>query len=214
MTPPGFTEDGFEQQFGVNHIAHFYLFQLLKSTLLSSSTPAFNSRVVAVSSSIHTMGSVHIGDYNLEKLESGYNPLVAYAHSKTCNIWFANELERRYGAEGLHGLSVHPGAITTGLQKSHDEASARMIEEVVANSEYVQRSWKSTGQGAASVVLAAVGKQYEGVGGFYIEDCAKSPPLPHDAELGRPGYKPWAYDQEGERTLWVDSLKMLDLKDE
>ena len=211
MTPHGFTEDGFEQQFGVNHMAHFYLFQLLKPLLLSSSSPTFQSRVVAVASLIHTMGSVHLGDYNLK---GGYDPVVGYAHSNTCNIWFANELERRYGSKGLHGLSVHPGAIRTGLENSHDEASRDMLEAMIASSEYIQRSFKNVEQGAASVVLAAVGREYEGIGGFYMEDCGKSLPMPEDADLGSPGYKPWAYDQDGERTLWADSLAMLHLEDD
>lgn len=125
LTDEGRTKDGFEQQFGVNHLAHFYLFQLLKPMLLNSTTPSFNSRVISVASSIHTMGSVKVGDYNLEKC--GYDPFVGYASSKTCNIWMANELERRYGAQGLHSISVHPGGIETGLQASHAEGPAQMI---------------------------------------------------------------------------------------
>ena len=68
LTPHELTEDGYEQQFGVNHLAHFYLFQLLKPLLLQSSTPSFNSRVISVASAIHQMGSVKVGDYNLEKV--------------------------------------------------------------------------------------------------------------------------------------------------
>ena len=49
---------------------------------------------------------------------------------------------------------------------------------------------------------------------FYMEDCGISPPMPEDAPLGSPGYKPWAYDEEGERQLWTDSLAMLKLKDD
>ena len=210
MTPHGFTKEGHEQQFGVNHLAHFYLFQLLKSMLLTSSTPSFNSRVVAVSSAVHTLGSVHIGDYNLEK--HGYEPTVAYAHSKTCNIWFANELERRYGSKGVHGISVHPGGIETGLQNSHDEKSRHMIQEYL-KIPHIAKSLKSIEQGSASVVLAAVGKEYEGAGGFYLEDCGMSPPMADDTPIGMPGYKPWAFDEEGARQLWIDSLKMLDLQD-
>lgn len=71
------------------------------------------------------MGSVKLGDYNLE--QCGYDPFVGYASSKTANIWMANELERRYGSQGLHSISVHPGGIETGFQASHAEEPAKMI---------------------------------------------------------------------------------------
>lgn len=74
LAPAGRTSDGWETHFGVNHLAHFYLFQLLEPILLKSSSPEFQSRVISVSSSIHTMGPCHIGDYNLERLEGGYTP--------------------------------------------------------------------------------------------------------------------------------------------
>lgn len=75
----------------------------------------------------------------------------------------------------------------------------------------IKNALKSTEQGAASIVLAAVGRDYEGKGGFYMEDCARSSPLPDGAPLGAPGYKPWAYDEEKEGKLWEDSLRMVGL---
>ena len=71
------------------------------------------------------MGSVKLGDYNLE--QCGYDPFSGYASSKTANIWMANELERRYGDQGLHSISVHPGGFQSGLQASHDEQAGKMI---------------------------------------------------------------------------------------
>jgi NAD(P)-dependent dehydrogenase (short-subunit alcohol dehydrogenase family) len=105
--PESTTEDGFETQFGTNHLAHFLLFQLLKPTLLASSTPEFNSRVVALSSLGHRSATVQFDDLDFKK--QGYQPFVAYGQSKTANIWMANEIERRFGAQGLHAMSVHPG---------------------------------------------------------------------------------------------------------
>jgi NAD(P)-dependent dehydrogenase (short-subunit alcohol dehydrogenase family) len=105
--PQGTTEDGFETQFGTNHLAHFLLFQLLKPTLLASSTPELHSRVVVLSSLGHRSATVDFDDINYNKKE--YTPFGAYGQSKTANIWMANEIERRYGAHGLHGLAVHPG---------------------------------------------------------------------------------------------------------
>ena len=83
-TPEGTTKDGFETQLGVNHLAHFLLFQLLKPTLLASSTPDFHSRVVSLSSSSHRASGVHLDDLDLKK--AGYDPWVAYSQSKTANV--------------------------------------------------------------------------------------------------------------------------------
>jgi NAD(P)-dependent dehydrogenase (short-subunit alcohol dehydrogenase family) len=122
--PYALTEDGFEEQFGVNHLAHFLLFNLLKDVMIRSSTPTFNSRVVAVSSQAHTFSTVQFGNYNLDRppqetvspiteMEGDRNPMVLYGQSKTAIIWFANHVERLYGGQGLHGLSVHPGTIVS-----------------------------------------------------------------------------------------------------
>lgn len=213
MTPHVVTENGFEQQFQICHLSHFLLFQLLKDMLIASSTPTFQSRVIAVSSSVHVFGSVRLGDYNFEKREGGYDAPLAYAQAKTANIWMANELERKYGNKGVHSISVHPGGIKTGLSNSHDEASAAMINEYL-KMPHVRDAMKSVEQGSASVVAAAIGQEYEGVGGFYMEDCGISPPAPDDALPGSPGYKLWAYDEEGEKTLWADSLKMVGVEED
>lgn len=213
LTPYGLTEDGFEQQFGVNHLAHFYLFQLLKPLLLRSSSAEFNSRIISVSSSAHTFGSVFIGNYNLENIEGGYTPFAGYAAAKTANIWFATELERRYGRQGLHGISVHPGGILTGLQRYHDPSIVPMLEQYL-KMDHISKAMKSIEQGAATTVLAAVGRSYEGKGGFYMEDCGISSPMPDDAPMGSPGFKPWAYEEEGEKQLWVDSLNMIGMKED
>ena len=78
------TKDGFGSQFGVNHLAHFLLFQLLKPTLLASSTPDFNSRVVTVASANHRFSNVHLDDLDLKK--TGYDAFVSYGQSKTANV--------------------------------------------------------------------------------------------------------------------------------
>jgi NAD(P)-dependent dehydrogenase (short-subunit alcohol dehydrogenase family) len=80
----GRTKEGFETQFGVNHLAHFLLFQLLKPTLLASSTPAFNSRVVSLSSSGHRACGIQFDDLDFKK--AGYNPWQAYGQAKTANV--------------------------------------------------------------------------------------------------------------------------------
>ncbi|KAK3648195.1 hypothetical protein LTR56_007607 [Elasticomyces elasticus] len=223
--PHGVSEDGFETQFATNHLAHFYLFQLLRPLLLKSSTPSFNSRVVAVSSTAHGFASVQIGNYNQEKkVESGnydpmceldddFNPAIAYGQSKTANIWMANEIERRYGAKGLHGLSIHPGNILTAGWGSMDPRIAEKFGPFI-EMESFKAAFKSIPQGVATQVLAAVGKHYEGKGGFYLDDCSVSKAMSEGDMVGLTGYRPWIYNPEGEKKLWADSLKMVGLNGE
>ncbi|KAK3623114.1 hypothetical protein LTR56_021784 [Elasticomyces elasticus] len=223
--PHGVSEDGFESQFATNHLAHFYLFQLLRPLLLKSSTPAFNSRVVAVSSTAHGFASVQIGNYNQEKkVESGnydpmceldddFNPAIAYGQSKTANIWMANEIERRYGAKGLHGLSIHPGNILTAGWGTMDPRIAEKFGAFIEMDAF-KAAFKSIPQGVATQVLAAVGKHYEGKGGFYLDDCSVSKAMSEEDMVGLTGYRPWIYNPEGEKKLWADSLKMVGLNSE
>ena len=203
-TPEGKTADGFETQFGTNHLAHFLLFQLLKPTLLASSSPSFNSRVVCLSSSGHRAGGVRFDDYNFEK--GDYAPFVAYGQSKTANIYMANEIERRYGPKGLHGLSVMPGGIMTGLQ-------VHVLEQLTASVEAARDFMKSPGQGAATTVYAALSKEWEGKGGRYLEDCQEAGEVEGTWSMAM-GYHPRAFNEEGEKKLWADSLKFVGIKDE
>ncbi|KAF1956301.1 NAD(P)-binding protein [Byssothecium circinans] len=208
-TPEGKTEDGFETQFGTNHLAHFLLFQLLKPALLSSSTPEFNSRVVSVSSTGH-----HYNDIDLDNimLEGGvYEPARAYSHSKTANILFANGIEHRYGSRGLHANSLHPGYIMEG---SGLGVHVQGKYESMAASPEVQAHLKNCAQGAATSVWAAVAKVLEGVGGKYMDDCQVCGPVPVDGSLMSRGYKKWAMDQEKEERLWRLSNKLVGLKED
>ena len=128
--PQSKTKDGFETQIGVNHFAHFLLFELLKSTLLASSSPAFASRVVNVASSGHRFSCVLLDDLNFAS--TPYNQWAAYGSSKCANVWMANGIERRYGAHGLHAHSLMPGGIATPLQRhcdAEDSAAHRALIE-------------------------------------------------------------------------------------
>lgn len=203
-TPEGKTADGFETQFGTNHLAHFLLFQLLKSTLIASSAPGFSSRVVCLSSSGHRGAGIQFDNYNFEK--GDYAPWTAYGQSKTANIYMANEIERRYGSKGLHGLSVMPGGIMTGLQ-------VHVIEQISPGLEAAQKYMKSPEQGAATTVYAALSKEWEGRGGRYLEDCQEGQKTEDPSPLAV-GYHPRAYNEEGEKRLWTDSLKFVGIKDD
>ncbi|KAJ6149275.1 short-chain dehydrogenase [Penicillium samsonianum] len=199
--PEGRTADGLETQFGTNHVAHFLLFDLLKPRLLSSSTPAFNSRVVIVASSAHRVSSVHFDNLTLE---GEYEPWKAYGQSKTANIWTANEIERRYGAHGLHAFSLHPGAIQTDLLRHvSNEQKADWDKD-----EFLMSYWKSPEQGAATSVWGAVSRELEGTGGKYLDDCQIALPADPSQQQG-PGYAAWAYSPEMEAKLWARTLDML-----
>lgn len=213
-SPEGKTEDGFETQFGTNHIGHFLLFQLLKSALLASATPDFPSRVVSVSSMGHRYGKVRPGDYNFTEPGS-YHPGRAYGQAKTANIWFANELERRYGSRGVHSTSLHPGGIWSGLQKHWDPK----VKEELGAIDAVHAYMMNAGQGAATCIYAALSEEWKTKGGKYLSKCVEQGPSAGvEAEgaqtpIGDDGHAPWAYDERGEKQLWQDSLDMLGLTD-
>ncbi len=105
------TVDGFEMQFGTNHLGHFALTGLLLDIILN--TPG--ARVVIVSSSAHTMGSVRFDDLQRQR---SYSKWEAYGQSKLANLLFAYELQRRFAAIGANAMSVaaHPGYAATNLQ--------------------------------------------------------------------------------------------------
>lgn len=203
--PEGKTEDGFETQFGVNHVAHFLLFHLIKPTLLASAEAHFPSRAIFLSSISHRAGEPKFENLGFE---GEYNPMVAYGASKTANIWTAREVDRRYGAKGLHAFAVHPGGILTDLQRHMSQEAKTGISRLVAI------GGKSPEQGAATTVWAATAKVLEGKGGWYLEDCQVGKPWEEKNGRYAPGYAPWAYDEVKEGKLWKLSLDLAGLEDE
>ncbi|MCJ1423737.1 hypothetical protein MMC29_001621 [Sticta canariensis] len=209
-TPESRTKDGFETQFGTNHIAHFLLFQLLKPTLLKSSSRAFQSRVICVSSVGHRFGPVRFDDYNFDK-PSSYNPFQSYGQAKTSNIYMANEIERRYSSRGLHGISLHPGGIKTNITVHVQDTAAAFWENPA-----IKAVLKSPQQGAATTTYAALSRDLEGKGGVFLSNCAIMGPTRSDSAIDTSddGYAAHAYDAASEGRLWKDSLKMVGLEDD
>ncbi|MGW7384727.1 oxidoreductase [Streptomyces sp. NPDC054794] len=118
--PYGTTADGFETQFGVNHLGHFALTGLLLPALLA----APGARIVTVSSMLHALANLDIDDLNSERR---YRRWVAYARSKTANLLFTHELARRLAATGADAVAAaaHPGYAATNLQTAGPRAEGR-----------------------------------------------------------------------------------------
>jgi NAD(P)-dependent dehydrogenase (short-subunit alcohol dehydrogenase family) len=184
-TPFDRTEDGFELQFGTNHVGHFLLTNLLVPALLNGA-PA---RVVNLSSGGHVASDILWDDPNYE--ERPYDKFESYGQSKTANILFTIELDRRLASHGVRSYAVHPGMIATelGRHMTKDDMSA-LREKAKASPSGGLPSYKSIEAGAATSVWAATASELAETGGLYLADC-------HIAEAA-----PWARDQDGATRLW------------
>src|SRR5271156_4200394 len=111
-TPFGKTEDGFETQFGTNHLGHFVFVNRIAKLIKDG------GRLVNLSSSGHRFSNVNLNDPNFET--TPYEPFVAYGRSKTANILFAVEFDRRHRERGVRAAAVHPGVIQTELGRYMD----------------------------------------------------------------------------------------------
>jgi NAD(P)-dependent dehydrogenase (short-subunit alcohol dehydrogenase family) len=201
MTPPeGRTKDGFETQFGTNHVAHFLLINLLMPALLAGANSERSSRVVILSSVAHRFGKVNFDNINFNGC---YDPMSTYAQSKTANLWTANEIERRYGSQGVHAWSVQPGAVLTDLVRHMPEDQQSRL----TTDPYLATIFKYPDQGAATSVWAATSAALEGKGGRYLEDCQIAERWEPSIGMWGPGYGEHAYDVENAKNLWEKSLE-------
>jgi NAD(P)-dependent dehydrogenase (short-subunit alcohol dehydrogenase family) len=192
------TEDGFELQFGANHLGHF----LLTGLLIPALVKAAPSRIVALSSRGHQGSPVVFEDINFE--QRLYNKWAAYGQSKTANILHAVELERRLGPRGVHAYAVHPGVIQTELSRHLDEADWEMMRGRVDSGEM---KLKTIPAGAATSVYAATAPELEGRGGIYLYDCQIAEV--NDDESTRDGVRSYALDPEAAKRLWAVSEEMV-----
>ena len=200
--PKGITVDGFETQFGTNHLGHFVLVNRLAPLLEPG------ARVVNLSSAGHRYADVDLEDPNFEHTE--YKEFIAYGRSKTANILFAVEFDRRHRARGVRATALHPGAIETELARyMTPEARTALIANINASMPKGAPpfSYKSIPQGAATSVWAACVADADAVGGRYCEDC-------HIAEISstpgiRGGVQPYALDAMRAQALWLKSEQMV-----
>ncbi|MFZ9674821.1 MAG: SDR family NAD(P)-dependent oxidoreductase [Ilumatobacteraceae bacterium] len=200
-TPFGRTADGFEQQFGVDHLGHFLLARDLMPRLVESA-PA---RVVVLSSAGHRMGDIDLDDPNFERRE--YDPFLSYGAAKTCNVLHAVEIDRRFRDKGVRAFAVHPGGIHTELGRY---MTPEVIQSLMARiSDRPQAlTWKTPEQGAATTVWAATSPLLDGRGGEYCEDCNVSPVVDDDA-LDAVGVAARAVDPARATALWELSERLV-----
>jgi NAD(P)-dependent dehydrogenase (short-subunit alcohol dehydrogenase family) len=198
-TPFGRTSDGFETQFGTNHLGHFVLVNRLADLIPSG------GRVVCVSSVGHQFDDLHLTDPNFEHRPC--DPITAYGGAKTAVNLFVVEFDRRHKGRGVRAAAVHPGGILTELARHMtQELIQRMIALVMAESDTssAQRGYKSVPQGAATTLWAAVTAPADVVGGRYCEDCAVAKVSAKGA-----GVRPYAVDPERARLLWAKSEELV-----
>jgi NAD(P)-dependent dehydrogenase (short-subunit alcohol dehydrogenase family) len=193
------TVDGFESQFGVNHLAHF----LLTTSLIPELKAGKPSRVVMVSSIANKRGGINWDDINWEK---NYDKWLAYAQSKTANILFAKQLNKLYTSEGIQAYSLNPGGILTNLQQHVP------IEEQRAMGWYKEDGtlldiFKTVEQGASTSIYAALAPDLDNHGGEHLEDCAISKGINPDKTYW--GIAPHAADTEAAERLWKLSEQMV-----
>ncbi|KAF9871347.1 hypothetical protein CkaCkLH20_11268 [Colletotrichum karsti] len=201
---PGKTHDGFEVHFGTNHLSHFLLFNLLKPALQSAASPDFASRVIIVSSVAH-----RFFNFNLEDVEKEtFNGMIAYGGSKLCNSWTANEIERRFGQDGIHAWSVHPGSVSTELARNlpEDERNVQQTNPIM------RKITKTSEQGASTVVWGATASALEGKGGGYLEDAQISEEWDPAAGQFSNGYSSQCLDASKAEEMWRRSLHWVGLE--
>lgn len=188
------TADGWEMHFASNYLGHFLLTCLLVPAL-KAGAPA---RVVNLSSRGHRRAAVDLDDPNFDNRE--YDAWVGYGQSKTANIWFSNELNKRLSSTGITSNALHPGVIITDLYRHMTRELIKEQQDRYPHYREDQLQMKTVPAGAATSVWAATSPELEGKGGLFLEDCGISGPM--QGEDDPHGYAPHAMDQNSAGRLW------------
>jgi NAD(P)-dependent dehydrogenase (short-subunit alcohol dehydrogenase family) len=203
-TPFGQTADGFETQFGTNHLGHFALVTRLEPLLVD------NGRLVVLSSQAHRVSDIDLEDLNFTNQE--YDPMVAYARSKTANALFAVEFDRRHRDRGIRAAAVMPGNSLTDLPRHFAPEELQNLFSTVGKARtdagLPPGELKEVSQAAATSVWAAVVADKDEIGGRYLEDCAVAPA----DDIPNPfadGVRSYALDTDNAKRLWVKSEELI-----
>jgi NAD(P)-dependent dehydrogenase (short-subunit alcohol dehydrogenase family) len=206
-TPFGHTADGFETQFGTNHLGHFVLVNRIASLIRDG------GRLINLSSAGHRFSNVDLKDPNFE--HTAYDPFVAYGRSKTANILFAVAFDKRHRNRGVRAAAVHPGGIQTELGRHMDSGQLqKMVDHMnqqLAAEGKGPFQWKTIPQGAATSVWAGVFAPADEIGRQYCENCHVGTIVPDDATISAisKGVRGYALDPNNAEALWKKSEELV-----
>jgi NAD(P)-dependent dehydrogenase (short-subunit alcohol dehydrogenase family) len=206
-TPFGHTADGFETQFGTNHLGHFVLANRIAPLMRTG------SRLINLASSGHRFSNVDLEDPNFER--TPYEPFVAYGRSKTANILFAVAFDERHRQRGIRAAAVHPGGIYTELGRhmvpGQIEAMIEQMNKDLAAEGKPPFQPKTIPQGAATSVWASVVALPDEIGGKYCENCHVGRLVADDVVVSAisEGVRGYALDPANAAALWKKSEEMV-----
>ena len=206
-TPFGHTADGFETQFGTNHLGHFVFVNRIASLIRTG------GRLINLSSSGHRFSDVDLQDPNFER--TPYEPFVAYGRSKTANILFAVAFDERHRKRGVRAAAVHPGGIHTELARHIDPSRIQGIidqmNQQLASEGKAPFQWKTIPQGAATSVWAGFVAPADQIGGRYCENCHVGNIVPDHVTISAisEGVRGYALDAKNAEALWKKSEEMV-----
>jgi NAD(P)-dependent dehydrogenase (short-subunit alcohol dehydrogenase family) len=206
-TPFGHTADGFETQFGTNHLGHFVLMNRIAPLLRTG------GRLINLSSSGHRYSNVDLDDPNFER--TPYDPFVAYGRSKTANILFAVAFDKRHRERGVRAAAVHPGGIQTELGRYLEpDRLQQMVEQInqqLAAEGAGPFQLKTIPQGAATSVWAGVVAPADEIGGRYCENCHVAKIVAGDVPITpiSEGVRAYALDPNAAEALWKKSEELV-----
>lgn len=206
-TPFGHTVDGFEMQFGTNHLGHFALVNRIAPLIRRG------GRLINLSSAGHRFSNVDLEDPNFER--TPYDPFVAYGRSKTANILFGVAFDKRHRDRGVRAAAVHPGAIQTELGRYVDSTRTQnMMEQMnqqLAAEGKAPFKFKTIPQGAATSVWAAVVAPAEEIGGRYCQNCHVGNIVPDNVTISAisEGVRGYALDPKTAEALWEKSEELI-----
>lgn len=205
--PFGHTADGFETQLGTNHLGHFVFVNRIASLIREG------GRLINLASSGHRYANVDLDDPNFER--TPYEPFIAYGRSKTANILFAVEFDRRHRERGVRAAAVHPGGIHTELARHIDpsqlQAMVDRISQQLAAEGKGPFEFKTVPQGAATSVWAGIVAPAEEIGGQYCENCHVGKIVADDVVISpiSEGVRGYARDPKGAEALWQKSEELV-----
>ena len=206
-TPFGHTADGFETQFGTNHLGHFVLVNRIARLLRAG------GRLINLSSSGHRYSNVDLQDPNFER--TPYEPFVAYGRSKTANALFAVAFDKRHRDRGVRGAAVHPGGIHTELGRYMDQSRFQeMVDQINERNAAEGKQpfqFKTIPQGAATSVWAGVAAPADEIGGRYCENCHVGRIVPDHVTISAisEGVRGYALDPNNAEALWKKSEELV-----